>query len=94
MESTSQNTGTRKIPVIEPKHIMDDFLAGRRLVNTYTVFFDTFMPCATKKSTWIAQIAKAGIKKENKKVVSFCTVSDEAFALLLLENSFDLVGSS
>jgi hypothetical protein len=68
---------------------MDDFLAGRRYVKTYTVFFDTFMPCATKKSTWIAQIAKAGITKQDKNRVRLCTVSDEAFALLLLENSFD-----
>ena len=68
---------------------MDDFLKGRQSVDTYTLFFDTFMPCVTKKSSWITQIAKAGIKKDAKGVVCLCTVSDEAFALLLMENSFD-----
>ena len=68
---------------------MDDFLGGRQCVEVYTVFFETFMPCATKKSTWVTQIARAGMEKENKKVVSLCTVNDKAFALLLLEKGSD-----
>ena len=68
---------------------MEDFFEGRKNVAVYTVFFDTFVPCATKKTTWERQIAKAGIKTITKKLVSLCTVSDEAFALLLMENSFD-----
>jgi hypothetical protein len=89
LETTSKNTGSNKKPVVKPKYTMHDFLGGRQCVEAYTVFFDTFMPCATKKSTWVTQIARAGIETENKKVVSLCSVSDEAFALLLLENSFD-----
>jgi hypothetical protein len=89
LESTSKNTGTRQKQVIKPEYIMDDFLTGRESVKAYTVFFDTFMPCATKKSTWISHIARVDVEKNNTRVVSLCTVSDEAFALLLLENSFD-----
>jgi hypothetical protein len=56
----------------------------------YTVFFDLFVPCATKKTSWDRRIAKALTKTDsNNKEQCLCTVSDEAFALLLLENSYN-----
>ena len=75
-------------------------MAGRQSVTAYTVFFDVFVPCATKKTLWETRLGKALStfdadasfrKKESagKRMVSLCSVSDEAFALLLLENSFD-----
>jgi hypothetical protein len=53
---------------------------GRRIAKMYKVFFDNFLPCVIKKSVFEHQVAVA---------TTLCTVSDEAFALLLLENSFD-----
>jgi len=68
---------------------MDDFLEGRENVVAYTTFFDKFLPCATKKTLWETQIERVASDLDATKVPSICTVSDEAFALLLLENSFD-----
>jgi hypothetical protein len=47
----------------------------------YKVFFDNFLPCVIKKS--VHQVAPATNDR------TLYTVSNEAFALLLLENSFD-----
>jgi hypothetical protein len=49
----------------------------------YKVFFDNFLPCVIKKSVFDHQVAVATNDR------TLCTVSNEAFALLLLENSFD-----
>ena len=49
----------------------------------YKVFFENFLPCVIKKSVFDRQVSVATNDK------TLCTVSDEAFALLLLENSFD-----
>jgi hypothetical protein len=49
----------------------------------YKVFFDNFLPCVIKKSAFDHQVSVATNGR------TLCTVSDEAFALLLLENSFD-----
>jgi hypothetical protein len=56
---------------------------GRRNAKMYKVFFDNFLPCVIKKSVFEHQVAVATNNR------TLCTVSDEAFALLLLENSFD-----
>jgi hypothetical protein len=56
---------------------------GRRNTKMYEIFFDNFLPCVIKKSVFDRQVCVA---KNDK---TLCTVSDEAFALLLLENSFD-----
>ena len=56
---------------------------GRRNAKMYKVFFDNFLPCVIKKSVFDHQVAVATNDR------TLCTVSDEAFALLLLENSFD-----
>ena len=69
-----------------PALYMQDFLKGRSNVEAYTVFFDHFVPCALKKTEWERRIAVAGTQTESTDSFFF-TVSDEAFALLLLENS-------
>jgi hypothetical protein len=56
---------------------------GRRNAKMYKVFFDNFLPCVIKKSVFEHQVVVATNDR------TLCTVSDEAFALLLLENSFD-----
>jgi hypothetical protein len=56
---------------------------GRRNAKMYKVFFDNFLPCVIKKSVFDHQVDVATNDR------TLCTVSDEAFALLLLENSFD-----
>jgi len=68
---------------------MAEFLEGRENVVAYTTFFDKFLPCATKKQVWETQIGLVASNLDTSKLQSICTVSDEAFALLLLENSFD-----
>ena len=67
---------------------MEDFLKGRIHVEAYTVFFEHFVPCALKKTEWERRIAMAGKNPESTDNY-LSTVSDEAFALLLLENSYD-----
>jgi hypothetical protein len=56
---------------------------GRRNAKMYKVLFDNFLPCVIKKSVFEHQVAVATNDR------TLCTVSDEALALLLLENSFD-----
>jgi hypothetical protein len=56
---------------------------GRRNAKMYKVFFDNFLPCVIKKSVFDHQVSVAANDR------TLCTVSDEAFVLLLLENSFD-----
>ena len=71
---------------------MKDFLEGRKNKTAYTVFFERFVPCSTKKTNWDRRVTKASTtvgNGGNNKGKSLCTISDEAFALLLLENSFD-----
>jgi hypothetical protein len=67
---------------------MDDFLKGCIHGEAYTVFFELFVPCALKKTEWERRIAMAGTHTESTDNF-LSTVSDEAFALLLLENSYD-----
>ena len=55
---------------------------GRRNKELYCIFFDRFLPCVVKKSVFEHQVSVA------KSDSTLCTVSDEAFALLLLENSW------
>ena len=67
---------------------MDEFLEGRNNTEAYTVFFDLFVAYATKKTAWDRRLAQAQTNPERTTTcLSLCTVSDEAFALLLLENS-------
>ncbi len=66
-----------------------DFMKGREKVEAYRTFFDVFQPCATKKTNWERQISRGDPNDERSEDMILCTVSDEAFALLLLENSYD-----
>jgi hypothetical protein len=56
---------------------------GRRKAKMYEIFFYDFLPCVIKKSVFDCQ----GSIATNDRTL--CTVSDEAFAMLLLENNFD-----
>ena len=47
------------------------------------MFYNHFLPCVLKKSVFEHQISVA------TNDTTLCTVSDEAFALLLLENNYD-----
>ena len=66
-----------------------DFMKGQEKVEAYRTFFDVFLPCATKKTNWERQISRGDPNDERSEDMILCTVSDEAFALLLLENSYD-----
>jgi hypothetical protein len=68
---------------------MKDILEGRKNEEAYSAFFEHFLPCATKKTLWDRRIAKAVSNPNSKKYECLCTISDEAFALLLLENSYN-----
>ena len=72
-----------------PAFDMEDFLKGHSHVEAYTVFFEHFVPCALKKTEWERRIAMAGTHTTASTDNFLSTVSDEAFALLLLENSYD-----
>ena len=63
---------------------MSAFLKGRKQEKVYSVFFDRFVCCITGK-TWF----KSKIKEESSDQQEICTASDEAFTLLLLENSYE-----
>ncbi len=52
------------------------------------LLFDICLPCVTKKTTWEIYIAVAAKNGETTQLTNLCTVSDEAFVLLMLENSF------
>jgi hypothetical protein len=56
---------------------------GRRNTKMYEIFFDSFLPCVIKKLVFDRQVCVA----TNDKILR--TVSDKAFALLLLKNNFD-----
>jgi hypothetical protein len=67
----------------QPEFSMDDFLQGRTNEEVYSVFFDRFIKAIGKKTTWNTRVMEA------KSDRGICSVSDEAFTLLLLENNFD-----
>jgi hypothetical protein len=57
--------------------------ARQKKAKMYKAFFDNFLPCVIKKLVFDRQVSVATNDK------TLCTLSNEAFALLLLENSFD-----
>ena len=81
-KSSKKKEGKAKFKII-------DFMRGREKVEAYRTFFDVFLPCATKKTNWERQISRSDPNDEKNENMILCTVSDEAFALLLLENSYD-----
>ena len=62
---------------------MEEFLQLRSYANAYKVFFKYFVKCVTRKTLYENKLEVA------KKDEDLCTISDEAFALLLLENNWD-----
>ncbi len=65
--------------------LLQDFLDLRSNVNCMILFCNTFLACVVGKNRWNMQI------KHGAKVDAVATVSDEAFALLLLENYWDFM---
>ena len=65
-----------------PNYDLEDFLQLRKNPQAYLVFFKHFIKCITRKSVFENNIRTA------KTYDDICTISDEAFALLLLENSW------
>ena len=64
----------------------DDFCKGRKQKNTYRDFFSRFIPSIVGPELFRQRIQD---NDENVSADTICTTSDEAFALLLIENSFD-----
>jgi hypothetical protein len=78
-----------KQKVTTPAFSLTEFLEGRKNEEAYTVFFDHFVPCATKKTVWDLRLEKTQTNHGQAKINCLRSVSDEAIALLLLENSFE-----
>ena len=64
---------------------MEDFLKLRENEDLYKEFYRFFLKPVVGKATYIDRIFDETTKKEKH----LSTVSDEAFALLLMENSYD-----
>ena len=70
--------------VVTPAYCLNSQLQqGRKNAMVYSVLFEQFMPCVTKKTVFQRQVLVA------TNDITLSTVSDEAFALLLLENNYD-----
>jgi len=65
-----------------PNYDLQDFLQLRKHPQAYLVFFKHFIKCITRKSVFESNIRKARTYDD------ICSISDEAFALILLENSW------
>ena len=63
-----------------------DFSIGRSSKNNYKIFFTRFVPAVVGPELFQQRLAEKTI---DGVPTPLCTVSDEAFALLLLENSYD-----
>jgi hypothetical protein len=88
-QASGKTTKTGKQKVIRPAFSLKAFLEGRKNQEAYTVLFEHFVPCVTKKTVWDIRLAQAEINRGSSRLKSLCSVSDGAFALLLLENSFE-----
>jgi hypothetical protein len=65
---------------------MAAFLEGRKNKEAYSVFYEVFVPCITKKNVYEHRL------QEHPGIVCskhLCTPSDEALGLVMLENSYD-----
>jgi hypothetical protein len=88
-QASGKTTKTGKQKVTRPAFSLEVFLEGRKNQEAYTVLFELFVPCVTKKKVWDIRLAQAQTKHESSRLKSLCSVSGEAFARLLLENSFE-----
>ena len=66
-----------------PPYTLEEFLEGRSNFESYAVFYTTFIPTIGRKTFWREQVLSA---KDDKDVA---TRSNEAFALLVLENHWE-----
>ena len=63
-----------------------DFLVGRLAKTNYKTFFTRFVPAVIGPELFHQRLTE---KNNDGEPAALCTISDEAFALLLLENSYD-----
>ena len=83
---TSYHQPDRKFPgklKIDFSWTLEDLLEGRKNAKVYGEFFHYFLPCIGRKTYWKHIIMEAKTDRD------VSTVSNEAFALLLLENQWD-----
>ena len=64
----------------------DDFCKGRKHKKIYTTFFTRFVPAVVGPELFRQRLQAAN---GDTAADTVCTISDEAFALLLVENSYD-----
>ena len=67
----------------ESPYVMNDFLKGRE-ETSFEIFFKNFVPAIVAKQKF-----KCRLFSTEKQSIQMCTISDEAFTLLLLENNYD-----
>ena len=65
------------------RYKLEDFLEMRSNKECYGIFFQRFLPCVTGKTLWNINLDSA------TKDSDLASVTDEAFCLLLLINSYD-----
>ena len=63
-----------------------EFCKGRKFKKNYTTFFSRFIPAVVGPDLFRERLHA---KDEVVSPEAICTISDEAFALLLIENSYD-----
>lgn len=82
---TSENEEGEKTTevTVRAEFSLEEFFIGRSSPDVYSVFFSCFMPCVGRKTYWKHIVASAS-KDEH-----VATVSNEAFALLILENNWE-----
>ena len=68
---------------IETDFSLDSILEGRKNVESYSFFFDRFIPILEKKKIFLNRMKKAETDAD------LSSISSEAFGLLLLENHWD-----
>ena len=64
----------------------DSFCKGRRKTKNYTTFYSRFVPAVVGPELFRQRLKDAN---GDTSADTVCTISDEAFALLLVENSYD-----
>ena len=73
----------RKVKTFTPKYSLEDFCKGRQHRAAHRVLMGQFCPVIVTQRVWARQLRQA------KGIDDVCTVSDEAFALLALENMWE-----
>ena len=62
---------------------IDEFLEMRDNKKAFTLFCDRILPCVVGRSMWDKLVDRVGVSK-------FATATDEAWAIVVMENSWDL----